>query len=710
MASPYILSNAYLQLLQANLATRFQLYLAFFNPISLTVNSQDVQQDVNGQYTILDSVDLLAQHRAPYAPQPNFGPNRIGFVGEPLFFDGSRSSQRGNIPAVGHIWTVQGVGSYTMQTYDGPYTPGGQASIVFQDPGLYTVSLTVKDRFGGSSTGIRQIMIYQDRLSTPQAAASFTGITGSISGGGYTATLTSVNHLAPIPTPEALPIGQFIPITVIAETFVETTPGSWYPLAQSGPWGIPRPGNYYEDPSILFSGYVVSASAQQTVEQSVATYQLATADALLHRASIHNIGYYHTTYATRDSATGIPTSLKLDGTAGKGQLVADLTSEDVYRSLVLDHSNFSTYHDVHITRDFLPTNPDGTAPAFDSNLTLYQLTYTTLSANEGAIWDAMGTLAKNEFHSLWCERDSSLRIGPQLQLRGYEMLKQPTVYGPLRAKQILNAKTELQRVDALSSQLVNDIDRQNAPVHLLNLFGPNPLPNVYETLSNIKRDVSTLVGPPILCAFSDTPLHDSAIDPPNDPRLFPWIRGGWPQDLAVYPLGIQLAENFIDRTGLVKLVATVTNQQNFWAAWYPTGIFSCNGLMPDVSAAGAWDVQTDLLLADITTASGSAAQLLGWQYLWEMARRVFYAANRHYEVQIATGMFPWARLNDIVTVTRQKAQDDGPTLFMRPMSINSIAITIDTNAQTWHTALTVEELTSATLGPMQSPPCAIPRQ
>src|SRR5579872_62341 len=153
MPSPYVFSNYALQYLASNVPTRFRMYAAVLNPVQILTFSQDLAVDQYGQYTNITNVDLLATHQTPYAPQANFGPNRIGFVGEPLFFDGSRSTQRNNLSAVGHTWACTGAPTITTNNALGT---NDQASIVWSAAGLYTVSLTVYDRFGSTMTGTRQ--------------------------------------------------------------------------------------------------------------------------------------------------------------------------------------------------------------------------------------------------------------------------------------------------------------------------------------------------------------------------------------------------------------------------------------------------------------------------------------------------------------------------------------------------------------------------
>ena len=107
MASPYLLNNADIQFVQSA-GQGFVAYLAFLNPVSVTTNWVDTALDQYGNPLPPPNFDTAANHVAPYAPICNIGPNRIGFVGEPLYFDGSRSCQRFDMPVVSYQWSYTG--------------------------------------------------------------------------------------------------------------------------------------------------------------------------------------------------------------------------------------------------------------------------------------------------------------------------------------------------------------------------------------------------------------------------------------------------------------------------------------------------------------------------------------------------------------------------------------------------------------------------
>ncbi|HEY7419409.1 MAG TPA: hypothetical protein VH593_29780 [Ktedonobacteraceae bacterium] len=685
MASNYVFGNYALQFLASNVPTRFRMYGAALSPIAIVVQSQDVQTDQFGQYSIISNTDLLAAHQPPYAPQPNFGPNRIGFVGEPLFFDGSRSTQRNNIAAIGHSWGA--TGSPSSQYYTNINT-NDQIVLTWSSPGLYFVTLFVADRFGSSLAGTRQVMIYNSRDEAAAGIISLSGVTGSIDSGGWTAQVTATKAFGVV-LPEDLPIGSYQPIVIACETEYEVSPGNW--LRQTiGPYGAPIPGQFYDDPTILFNGYIQQGTAYQDSEKDTVAFTLQSTQMIAQAAGLHNIGYYNTTYNTRVGPVE-PTSQNTSP-VGIGQLVTDLTSEDIYRSLLCGqlyggsllggHSNIGQYHDIRIWRDFLPVPNATTYP-------LYYLTYSNLTANEGSIWDACQALTENEYGNIWSERDGSICIGPTYNMRGYEMMNQATAYGQFPLSQVTTYGGELNNNVLFAAQ--------TAYMHFL--FGPNALPQRRDLVNGGSRDLSTLVGPPILAHISDTPIYDTG-SAPTDQGLLPWVVANWPQDLSLRPITTTVDENYTNRTSFVKLVGTITNLKAVWSAWYPTSTFDSTGLMLTQVAAGTWQVDSNLLLADITV---SNQKTLSWQYIWEMARRRYLALNAPYTSEVTLGLATWPTLHGLYQLTRQNATD-GPQFDAEPFYITDVSFSIDLEKQQWQTDIKGAQVTTFGIGAVITPP------
>lgn len=683
-----VLSNFALQYVAPNVPSRFRLFYAIHNPIAVTVQSQDVVTDQFGQPSFPSSTDLLAAFKSPFLPHPNFGPNRIGFVGEPLLFDGSRSTQRGNLPATGHNWVAPGAA--IIQTFANTYIPNqipySQALITWNTPGNYWVYLQVTDRFGHQVFGGRQVTIYPDRDSAPSGAYDLQGLSGSLQGGGWTGSITTAKQSNPARLPSALASGIFQPITIMVETQFEQQPGLW--VANTlGQYGAQITGQFYDDPRILFSGYINSATAYEDADKDTVTYQIQTADMILAQAGIHNIGYLNANVATWNGT--VPTSL-VAPSGLKGQLVNALSSADLYHSLLEDHCNIGYFHDIYIWRPYITD----TTSVDNESQNWYWLTYSALTANEGTIQDAINTMAQNEFASLYGERTGAICIGPTFNMRGYEELQLPTNYGDFRLADILDPAAEL---DTNSAAVAS-------PAYMVGFWGPNPLPMAQDAPSVPGRAL-TGTGPPIVANISDIPIYETLAS-----TVGMWADS--PQDITVRPIELDVTENFTQRAAFVKEVATLALGNNVWSSFYPvydqSGVLmfdQSTGIMQGQIRAGTWQVDDQMVLPDLTAAN---SQQRTWVYLWEVARRRFYQLNTLYTATITGGTWTWPRLGDLYRITRQRV-NDGPFLSAVPFYTTQVSFTIDTGAQTWQAQLVASEATSFNLGPTVVPPWGPPQ-
>src|SRR4029077_15697812 len=95
-------------------------------------------------------------------------------------------------------------------------------------------------------------------------------------------------------------------------------------------------------------------------------------------------------------------------------------------------------------------------------------------------------------------------------------------------------------------------------------------------------------------------------------------------------------------------------------------------------------------------------------YWWEIAQRMYYASNINYNVTITAGRGFFINLSDLVGVTRQN-NALGPKWQNKAFYVDGISYQIDVNAQNWLTSLTLTEITSASLGPIQKPPKVVPK-
>lgn len=708
MASPYILSNIDLQ--YTNCSTQdFSVYLAFLNPVSITTTWSDLNQDTQGNWLPPPNVDTANKHIQPYAPTCNFGSNRIGFVGEDLYFDGARSAQRHDIPVVSYRWVVTGPATTTL------YHNNAQCAIHWSSVGLYTVTLTVTDRAGTSTSGTRQIMVYQDRQSALPGVISISGLSGSLSSGGWQCQLTTVNSQVTLFPPDALPIGTYQPLVMMIETKYEVLPEYWANTT-IGPNGAFAPGYPYQDPRIFFDGYIQSGTIHQDVDKDTLSFSCIGPHMILQEGKTHMLGYYNTSIATTKNQ--MPATLKTSSN-GQGFLVAGLMSIDIIHSLLQYHCNIGNYHDIHCWNANIPT-----APYQPGNKTAYyELVYTSLSVNEGTMWSNIQDLCNNEWSEIFCERDGSIRVGPQINYRGNEYWNTPTLLGETVATTLINFVNDLGETTVKGSNLpiitANVPDMLPAlpmPVFLVHPWGHQTnLPRISVPFQPVESPdmiatYTNLIGPPLLCIFSDTTTPDAGGSAPVGIPLYPWVINQWPQDLSVYPVSFDITENYTGRTSLVKIIGTLVNANNIWAAWYPQNAFKVTGngttdIVATTLPAGNWVVDETHVLPDVTSVTNK--QLVS-NYWWEMARRIYYAQNTSYLCTVNLSMFTAASLGDIVGITRQN-NTLGPHWTQKPFYVQEVDHQIDLTNKTWSTTVVATEVSSALLTPITTPPKVIPK-
>lgn len=709
MASTFLLTNIDLQ--YVNCAGQdFSCYVAFLNPISITTTWNDLNMDAAGNWQPPPNVDTCATHVQPYAPTVCMGSNRIGFVGEPLYFDGTRSSTRHDLPVLpgSHYWGVSGGGQITY------YASTSQCAIVWPSPGLYTVYLRVADQNGITNASQRQVMIYQDRLSALAGVISVSGLSGSLANGGWQCQLTTVSNQVTLFPPESIPIGTYQPIVLMCETKFEIMPGYWQNHTL-GPHGNFSPGYPYQDARILFDGYVQSGSIHQDVDKDTLSFSCSGPQMILQETKTHQLGYYNTTYKTTNR-DGSPASCNTTPN-GQGFLIGSLMTADVIHSLLQTHCQIGYYHDIHIWNANVPTGPYSGNNY--TNNAYYNLVYTNLSINEGTIWSNIQDLCVNEWAQVYCEHDGSIRVGPQINYRGSEYWALPTLLGPASASTLVNYVQDLGFTTSdkliyiptsmpvlpaspIPVLFVHPWGHSAGIPQIAHPFQPQPSPDVLTALQGVN-------GPPIMCVFSDVPNYDAGTIP-RGINFFPWTTYNWPQDLAVYPISFDVTENYTGRTSLVKLIGTSPVSSFNFSCWYPQNAFKILGdgtstVIASVLPAGNWVVNESHLIADITYPQNRQLMSNWW---WEMARRVYYASNLNYTTVVTLGIFTGVSLGDIVGITRQN-NTLGPHWTNKPFYVQQIDYSIDLTARTWTTTITAVEVTSALLGPIQPPPAIVPR-
>jgi PKD repeat protein len=711
MASTFHLSNADLQFL--NVSNRdFAIYLAFLNPIAITSTWTSLNMDSTGNWQPPPNFDTCAHKVAPYCPVANLGSNRIGFCNEPLYFDGSWSYQRMDLPVVSYSWSATGNPTQTL------YANGSQVAYQWASPGIYSVTLTVKDRAGTTTSGTRQVMVYQDRASALPGMLSIAGPSGSLSNGGWQAQITTVNSQFSLFPPDALPVGTYQPIVIMCETRFELSPGNWV-YRTIGANGQFNPGSPYRDPRILFDGYVQVESIHQDVDKDTLSLTCVGLQMILNDASAHLVGYYNCAYAS--VVNNIPQSCKTSS-LGKGFQVGGLMTNDLVQSMLQYHSNVAKFHDLHMWNSLIPCAPyiGGSANAY------YTPQYSTLSINEGKLWQNLQEVTANEWAQVYCERDGSLRVGPQINYRGQEYWLKPWLYNnsSVTAGSYLNLLQDLGYTvqppnsiydTTLMPGTLPPMPALPVPVMFVHEWGHQALPSLYVRPFQGSPDPGTVqqfssqYGPPLLCTFSDVPLYDTASAPPSQ-GLFPGAAYNWPQDLAIYPISLDVQGNYTGRTAVVKLIGTLAQAQTILTSWYPVSAFSVTGdgtstTVASVLPAGTIDTDESHVVPDVTAKLNRSLVLNWW---WEMAYRTWAASNINYQATVTTGLLTCVNLNDLVGVTRQNVTL-GTRWANKPFYVDGVTYQIDVNSKTWLTSITLTEITSASLGPIQKPPKTVPK-
>lgn len=744
MPHPFVLSASQTRALNAG-DQRFTLYAALHDPVLFTVQSQDLTTD-NGQVQPAPTVDLLAQRRAPFAPLPVMGSNRIGFVGEPLYFCGLRSTQRHNLLAWNHQWSASGPA--TIQTYATaqafgtavtfgvtPSVGNQQCRITWTAPGNYTVLLSVEDRYGNTGIGIRQVRIYPARSATMGGIVSVDTIAGSVAGTSYSTNITVTAAFPGLQNPDALAVGQYLPVTIMAElvTGSSATTAATLPAA---PYGAFVPGQCYDDPRIVFAGYVRAASLAQDDGKSLLTLSCQTPDLVLAESHVFNIGYYNALWHGTDSQGRWNSQTAINSQSD--HLVADLTVPDLYRSLLFDHSPFAQFHDVYAWTDWLPDPASAPASGAYTSFAVTTATWSGLSVNEGTILAAVQQLAQNDSGTAWCERDGSFRIGPPPALRNaaaWATVRQPTLTAavtpavgdalavwPADYFDATRAQAETLVTGAYTAFPPNGTaagtpPRAAWPIQWIdpwlvynwrNECYPTLVPAAstggtpYAVLPN-RPAVSWAPGLPFPFGPQRYPVGSADGGPadrdPTAAQIVPIllhladapIGNGQLANATVIPLSLQIDETYASRSAFVKLIGARVLTNNLWAAFYPTDAFDSNGFPLYQLTAGSFDLSDGLALPDF---GQTAAVNLAWTSFWQLARLLHAQKNARYLLTATLGLTNAPQLLDLVWVTRQ-ASAAGP-LFTRALyCVTGLSLAPDTSAGSWTTTLTLEAVTSA---------------
>ena len=358
----------------------YRLYVGVGNEIKIAVDGQLVTPPPTTYPATLNQV--------PFRPTVVMGPHRIGFVGEAVRFYGGYSYQRWRVVASNHQWVATGNPLVTItvdasgQVYQREPPEAACAAFTWTTPGIYEVSLTVYELNSTTRfhTGTRQVIVYASRDQAYSGVTEVSGITGSISGGGWSVAMKLKGNLAWLLA--ARDIKGYIPIVIMAELFHETNLGVFEPRTIGRAWS---PNNYRDDPRIIFSGYLDSSSIETSLDGSSTSIQARTSDMILEQMQTHTWGFFE------------------HPRNGSGKIFNDLQIEDVLRHMLQEHSNFTDWNDTRFYYNIAQIGGDRTIPNMEYNDWTFQ---------QGMYWSNIRDSADNEFKRAYVDATSALCIVP----------------------------------------------------------------------------------------------------------------------------------------------------------------------------------------------------------------------------------------------------------------------------------------------------------
>jgi hypothetical protein len=367
-----------------SLGQTYRLHVAFLDEIRIVT-------DVNMR-TEPVAIYPSAHNMVPYRPTVVMGPHRIGFAGEPLRFYGGYSYGRWREAAINHSWTATGT-SNIMTTLDTTqvYPNGPQpaiADITWDTPGNYEVSLSVGDQASHPHVGKRKVCIYPaidynvDGNMTNTDVIQVSSITGGIEQGGWNCSIKLIGDLSYLLN--AREVQGYIPVVVWAEPWWETGDREWTQKAIGLNW---QPDDYRDDPRIVFSGYLNTASIEIDDSMEVATFECRTADMLLEQIQTGTYGFFENV---------------IDG---KGIIFNDLQTHDVIRHMLQEHTNWIDWHDTRLFYTVYNT-------VDDNNVSGTQMEYQDWTFNAGMYWSNIRDIAANQFERAWVTPQGCLIVMP----------------------------------------------------------------------------------------------------------------------------------------------------------------------------------------------------------------------------------------------------------------------------------------------------------
>jgi hypothetical protein len=279
--------------------------------------------------------------------------------------------------------------------------------VIFAQAGIYEVRLTVYQDGMPSvlpHTGIRQVVVFESREKASTGVVEIANLSGSVSGGGWSCSMRVRGDLSFLMN--ARELEGYIPVIIGCDTVYRVKQGgepTWVEANIGPEWHV---GRAWDDPFILFNGYIDSESISIDYDHSEATFSCRTPEMMLEAMQTHVVGFF---------------GHKNDGL---GVTFNDLVVGDVYSYMLKEKSNFADYHDVlmYYNSGYVPNGSSWSASyhgqsAGNGTYTLDSdqvpnMEYRDWTFNQGQYWSNIRDGAENQFEFAFCERDGAVSIYP----------------------------------------------------------------------------------------------------------------------------------------------------------------------------------------------------------------------------------------------------------------------------------------------------------
>lgn len=366
----------------------FRLYVGFGNELKISV---DAAMPSPPPTFYPEPVGMV-----PRRPTANLGPNRLGFVGEPLPFYGGYSYGRWRRPAHSHQWYSETASSIQVTVDDSIIYPEGSgtscALITWDEPGIHMVSMTCLGHGDNNAhTGYRQVIIYPSREEAFSGVTKIGAISGNISGGGFQTTLEVNGDMSFLM--KARDLDGYIPVVIFAEQFYEIGYRQWIRREFGPNWFS---GYFHEDPRIIFSGYIDKSTVVLSADEQTTTFSCRTADMILEQMQSGTWGFFE------------------NAIDGAGITFNDLQTHDVIRHMLQEHTNFIDWHDTRLFYTFRDYDESGTG-----------LEYEDFTWGQGMYWSNIRDIAENQFEDAFMTPQSSLVVGPRRNMWEPQIYERP---------------------------------------------------------------------------------------------------------------------------------------------------------------------------------------------------------------------------------------------------------------------------------------------